>query len=80
MQAEDDIGGSDGTRDGDPFQGSVKLEGEKVNVEEHDLGDEDVIADRKGSSKNAFRSGHGVGESGKRCHCELISNCTWHLF
>ena len=38
-ETHDDVGCGDGAGNGDPFQSGKELEGEEVDVEEHDLGD-----------------------------------------
>ena len=67
--AEDDVGGRDGTGDCDPIKFVVKLEWEQINVEENDLGDQDVVADGEGGGKDAFRVASGVCHAGKGVHC-----------
>lgn len=60
--SEDDVGCRDGAGDGNPAEGLVELEGEEVDVEEDDLGDEDVVADWEGGGEDSF------GVAGCVCH------------
>lgn len=67
--AEDDVGGRNGTGDCDPSKFVVKLEWEQINVEENDLGDQDVVADGEGGGKDTFRVAGGVCHARKGGHC-----------
>lgn len=57
VETEDDVGGGDGAGDGDPVEGVVELEGEEVDVEEDDLGDQDVVADGEGGGEDTLCGG-----------------------
>jgi hypothetical protein len=61
-ETDDDVSGGDGTGDGDPMEGIVQLEGKEIDVEEDDLGDQDVVADGERSSEDTLGGGLGVGE------------------
>lgn len=67
--AEDDVGGRNGAGDCDPLKFGVQLEWEQKNVEENDLGDQDVVSDREGGGKDTFRVAGGVCHAGKGVHC-----------
>lgn len=67
--AEDDVGGRDGAGDCDPAKLVVELEWEQVDVEEDDLGDQDVVADGEGGGEDSFRVAGGVGHAGEGVHC-----------
>jgi len=67
--AEDDVGGRDGAGDRDPPEADVELEREQVDVEEDDLGDQDVVADGEGGGKDAFGIAGGISHAGKGVHC-----------
>jgi hypothetical protein len=67
-EPDDDVCCGQGAGDGDPAQGVVELEGEQVDVEEHDLGDQDVVADGEGRGEDALGGGLGVGERRERGH------------
>jgi hypothetical protein len=66
--AEDDVGGRNGAGDCDPLKFVIQLEWEQINVEENDLGDQDVVSDGEGGSKDTFRVASGVCHAGKGVH------------
>lgn len=61
-ETHDYVGCGDGSRDGNPFERVVELEGKKINVEIYDLRDEDIVTDRQRSLENTF------GGRGTICH------------
>jgi hypothetical protein len=67
-EPDDDVCRGQGAGDGDPAQRVEELEGEQVDVEEHDLGDQDVVADGEGRGEDALGRGLGVGERCERGH------------
>ena len=81
METENDISSGDGAGDGDPFKGTIKLEGEEVDVEEHDLRNENIVSNREGGGENAFSSCHSVGQNGNGSYYKsllaLVSRKIW---
>lgn len=53
-EADDDVCGGDGPGDGDPSESVEELEGQEIDVEVYDLGDEDVVADGERRLENTF--------------------------
>ena len=60
--AEDDVGGEDGTRDGDPAEVVPHLEGEHHDVDPGDLGDGDGVGDGEGGVEDALDADEDVVE------------------
>ena len=74
-ETDDDVCCCDCAGDGDPAESAIELEGKEVDVEEHDLGDQDVVAEGERGREDTFGGGLGVCEGRKGCHCSLISFC-----
>lgn len=61
-ETDDDICCGDGSGDGNPSERIVELEGEKVDVEVDDLGNENVVTDGERSLENTFCGSGTIGE------------------
>jgi len=60
-ETEDDVGCGDSAGDGNPAERFVELEWQEIDVEENDLGDEDVVANGQRGGEDALGGGLGVG-------------------
>ncbi len=59
-EPNDDVCCGDGPRDRNPAKGAVELKGEEVDVEEDDLGDENVVSEWQRCGENPLGGGLGV--------------------
>lgn len=64
-QTHDDVGCGQSTRDCDPAEGGEELEGEDVDVEKDDLGDQDVVTNGKRGGEDTFGIGLGIAQGGE---------------